>query len=60
MRSRAFEEAGDIFDPQDGDETPRRTSTPAGGKRDALDAYVAFRGRAPGDRRSSYGSAELV
>ncbi len=42
----AFEEAGDIFD--------RKTATKlkthiysAGGKRDALDAYVAFRGRAP-------------
>ncbi len=46
----AFEEAGDIFD--------RKTATKlkthiysAGGKRDALDAYVAFRGRAPEDRR---------
>ena len=42
----AFEEAGDIFD--------RKTATKlkthiysAGGKRDALDAYVAFRGSAP-------------
>jgi peptidyl-dipeptidase Dcp len=42
----AFEEAGDIFD--------RKTATKlkthiysAGGKRDALEAYVAFRGRAP-------------
>jgi peptidyl-dipeptidase Dcp len=42
----AFEEAGDVFD--------RKTATKlkthiysAGGKRDALEAYVAFRGRAP-------------
>lgn len=42
----AFEEAGDIFDRK----TARKLKThiySAGGKRDALESYVAFRGRAP-------------
>jgi peptidyl-dipeptidase Dcp len=43
---RAFEEAGDVFDPA----TAKRLHDhiySAGGKRDADDAYVAFRGRLP-------------
>ena len=43
---RAFEEAGDVFDP----EMARRLYAniySAGGRRDPADAYVAFRGRLP-------------
>jgi peptidyl-dipeptidase Dcp len=46
---QAFEETGDVFDPK----LARRLHDniySAGGKRDAAEAYVAFRGRLPATR----------
>ena len=42
----AFEETGDIYDRKTANKLKTHIYS-AGGKRDALDAYVAFRGRAP-------------
>ena len=42
----AFEEAGDIFEPETAGKLKEFVYS-AGNRRDPLDAYVAFRGRAP-------------
>ena len=44
--STAFEEAGDIFEPATAEQLNKFVYS-AGDRRDPLDAYVAFRGRAP-------------
>ena len=45
-RVRAFEETGDSFDPEDGPK-PEEAHLLGRQLRDPLEAYVAFRGRAP-------------